>query len=308
MNLLHVSPTPHERAAISTQKIMLCVLISLMPAAIAGCILFGGKAAAVLGVSVASAIVWEALSRLLMKRPQTIADGSAAVTGLLLGLNLPSTISLTKVCIGTFVAIVIVKQLFGGLGQNFANPAIVARIVLLISFQGAMTNWRLPLTDASASATPLLSRNASYMELLMGNTAGCIGETCAIALLLGGLYLWLRGIISCAAPIGMVGTVAVCSLIFGEDPLYQILAGGLLLGAVFMATDYVTTPLTKSGKFIFGIGCGILTFVIREWGGYPEGVSFSILLMNLLTPFIDRLTALKPFGSQKQPKKAQADA
>ena len=305
MDLLHVAPTPHWRGKMTTRHIMFCVVLALLPTAIAGCLSFGRRAVMLLVVCVGSSVIWEFLCRLLMRREQTVSDLSAVVTGLLLGLNLPVDVPFWQAFVGTFTAIVVVKQLFGGLGQNFANPAIVARIVMLISFQDTMTTWRLPHSDAIASATPLVTKSASYLDLLLGNTAGCIGETCAAAILLGGLYLWLRGIISCAAPLGMIATVGFCSVLLGENPFYQVLSGGLLLGAVFMATDYVTTPITRKGKLIFGIGCGMLTVVIRFFSSaYPEGVSFSILLMNLLTPYIDRLTKRKPFGSNKRKKEA----
>ena len=305
MNLLHVSPTPHERGRMSVRHIMFCVILALLPTTIAGCITFGNRAVLLLAVCVCSSVIWEALCRILMKRDQTIGDCSAALTGLLLGLSLSPLIPIWQALVGTFTAIVVVKQLFGGLGQNFANPAATARIVMLVSFQGTMTSWLMPQSDAVISATPLVTKSENYMDLLFGNSAGCIGETCAIALILGGLYLWLRGIISCAAPVGMIATVALFSFLIGENPLYQVLSGGLLLGAIFMATDYVTTPITKNGKLIFGIGCGFLTCVIRFWGtAYPEGVSFSILLMNLLTPYIDRLTKTIPFGSVHLKKEA----
>jgi electron transport complex protein RnfD len=210
--------------------------------------------------------------------------------------------------IGSFVAIVVVKQLFGGLGQNFANPAITARIVLMVSFPAAMTNWVVPFyykesaADAVTGATPLVSGNASYLDLFLGNTGGCLGETCALALLIGGLYLAARRIISLAAPLSFIGSLAVLSAIAGADPLYEILAGGVFIGAFFMATDYATTPISTKGKIIFGLGCGIITFVIRQFGSYPEGVSFSILLMNILTPYIEQLTRNKVFGAKEAEK------
>lgn len=296
MKRMLVAASPHERRPLPTWHIMLCVLLALLPAALAGCLNFGLRAAVLLLVTTGSAILWEALCRLLMKRPQTINDLSAAVTGLLLGMNLPPDLPFWQAVLGSFIAIAVVKQLFGGLGHNFANPAIVARIVLMLSFPAAMTAFRAPHSDAVSSATPLVT-GAPLWDLFLGNTAGCIGETCAAALLLGGIYLLLRGIISPAAPVAMVGSLALCTWIAGGDVLAQILSGGLLLGAVFMATDYVTTPITAHGKFLFGIGCGCLTFVIRQYGSYPEGVSFSILLMNLLTPYIDRITMTKPFGA-----------
>lgn len=275
---------------------MLCVLISLLPTTIAGVLHFGARAGLLILCTTVSAVVFEFLCRLVMRREQTIGDLSAAVTGLLLGLNLPPDLPFWQAVVGSFVAIVIVKQLFGGLGQNFANPAIVGRIVLMLSFQSAMTSFRDTDADALTSATPLVTGTASYWDLFLGNIPGCIGETCSLALLLGGLYLLLRGIISPIIPFSYLGVFALCTLLSGGDVLYQLLSGGLLLGAFFMATDYVTTPVTGWGKFLFGAGCGALTFVIRRFGGYPEGVSFSILLMNLLTPYLDRFTRRKPFG------------
>jgi len=308
MNQLLVAASPHERAPLPTWHIMLCVLLALLPAALAGCMNFGMRALILLLVTTGSAVIFEFLCRILMKRPQTIGDLSAAVTGLLLGMNLPPDLPYWQAAIASFVAIVMVKQLFGGLGQNFANPTVVARIVLMLSFTSTMTTFRFPHTDAVSSATPLTGAEATYWDLLFGNTAGCIGETCALGLLLGGIYLCLRGIISPAAPISFIGSFALCTWIAGNNPLTQVLSGGLMLGAVFMATDYVTTPLTAKGKLLFGIGCGCLTFVIRQFGGYPEGVSFSILLMNLLTPYIDRITASRPFGTDLAKKEVQNNA
>ncbi len=304
----HIAPSPHEKSSVTTQKIMLAVLAALLPAALAGCFYFGLRAVLVLLTAIISAMTAEALCRIIMKRSQTITDGSAAVTGLLLGMNLPADMPLWQVCVGSFVAIVIVKQLFGGLGQNFANPAIVARIVLLISFQSGMTTFRAPNSDAIVSATPMVSEDATYWDLFLGNTAGCIGETCAAALLLGGIFLCLTRVILPVTPITYLGSFALCTWIGGGDVLYQLLSGGLMLGAIFMATDYVTTPITPAGKAIFGIGCGILTYLIRTFGGYPEGVSFAILLMNLLTPYIDRFTMTKAFGAAKPVRKEAADA
>ncbi len=302
----HAAPSPHEKSDITTQKIMLSVCIALLPAAIAGCFAFGYKAVLVLLTATLSAMLWEAVCRIVMKREQTVTDGSAAVTGLLLGMNVPADMPLWQVCVGSFVAIVVVKQLFGGLGQNFANPAIVARIVLLISFQEGMTTFRAPESDAIVSATPMVSGNATYWDLFLGNTAGCIGETCAAALLLGGIFLCILRVITPVTTLAYLGSFALCIFLSGGDVVYQLLAGGLMLGAIFMATDYVTTPITPLGKAIFGIGCGVLTFLIRSFGGYPEGVSFAILLMNLLTPYIDRFTPTKPFGAAEPVKQKEA--
>ena len=303
--MFKVTASPHIRDNMTTQKIMLFVIISLIPALIGGFVTFGFRALAVTVVCVASCVIFEALSRIIMKRSQTVSDLSACVTGILLAMNLPVTIPLWQAVIGSFVAVVIAKQLFGGLGQNFVNPAILARIVLMLSFTADMTTWVIPrywkenFDDIATvtSATPLVSNNASYWDLFIGNTGGCIGEVCAVGLIIGGLFLIFMKIISPVTPVAFIGTVAIAELIAGNDPVYHILSGGLLLGAFFMATDYVTTPLTSMGKLIFGIGCGIITFVIRQFGGYPEGVSFSILLMNIVTPYIDNFTAKKALGA-----------
>ena len=310
MDRLIVSPSPHQKSNMSTQGIMISVLVSLLPAVVASGIIFGLKAILVILTCVSSSLIFEYGCRLIMKKKQTISDLSAAVTGVILSLNLPATIPLWQAIIGSFIAIVIVKQLFGGLGQNFANPAITARIVLMLSFTSSMTTWVEPFfykkNDIVSSATPLVKEWVngqspfSYKELFLGTTGGCIGETCALALLIGGLYLIIRRIISPATPVAFIGSVALLAWISGGDVLYQLLSGGLILGAFFMATDYVTSPVTNKGRFIFGIGCGVITFLIRQFGSYPEGVSFSILLMNILTPYIDRFTRTKPIGTKKQ--------
>ncbi len=311
MKRLIVSPSPHDENYLKTSNIMLNVCIALVPAIIAAYIFFGLRALLLTAVCVGCCVLFEFLCRKIMKRENTIADLSAVVTGIILALNLPVTLPLWMAAIGSFVAIVIVKQLFGGLGQNFANPAITARIVLMVSFPAAMTHWVTPFfwretADAVTSATPLAlgegSALPSYLDLFLGNVGGCMGETCALALLIGGLYLAARRIISLAAPVSFIGVLALLSFISGEDPLYQILAGGVFLGAFFMATDYATTPISTKGKIVFGIGCGIITFVIRRFGSFPEGVSFSILLMNVLTPYIEQLTRTKVFGAKEAEK------
>lgn len=322
MNGLKVSPSPHRSAGLSTAKIMAMVIIALLPAAVMGCIYFGPRAAAVLLVTIASSVIFEALFNIIAKKEQTISDLSAAVTGLLLGMNLPASVPFYIPVIGSFIAIVIVKQLFGGIGQNFANPAITARIVLMVSFS-EMTSWVVPYwykngADAVTGATPLAAEwldNGSVMvspftfgQMLLGETGGCIGETCALALIIGGLFLIVTKVISPATPIAFIGTFGVLTFIYTGSltmTVYQLLAGGLMIGAFFMATDYATTPLTTSGKIVFGIGCAIITFVIRQFGNYPEGVSFSILLMNLLTPYIDRICRTHPLGAKKPEKKAK---
>lgn len=320
MNRLIVSPSPHDENYLKTSTIMLNVCIALLPALIAGCIIFGLRVLLLTAVCISSSVLFEFLCRKLMKRDNTIGDLSAVVTGLILAMNLPVTLPLWIAVIGSFVAIVIVKQLFGGIGQNFANPAITARIVLMVSFAGPMSTWMLPFeykngADAITGATPLALEHMSpqelaeigqtvpdYLELFLGKTGGCLGETCALALLIGGLYLAARKIISLAAPLSFIGSLAVLSFISGGDPLYQILAGGVFLGAFFMATDYATTPISTKGKIVFGLGCGILTFIIRQFCSYPEGVSFSILLMNVLTPYIEQLTRTKIFGAKEAEK------
>lgn len=303
MQKLTVSPSPHTHCKMTTQKIMLNVIIALCPAIISSGFIFGLRAVFLILICVSTALVWETLFNIITKKPNTISDLSAAVTGILLAFNLPPSLPFWMAAIGTFIAIVVVKCLFGGLGQNFANPAIVGRIVLMLSFTNAMTNWTLPMSlqtsDVTTGATPLVSGNAKYLDLFLGKTGGCLGETCALALIIGGLYLVIRRIISPITPLFFLLTVEIFSIAAGFDPLYQILSGGILLGAIFMATDYVTTPITMWGKVIFGIGCGIITCIIRFYASMAEGVSFSILIMNILTPYIDMITKAKPVGMSK---------
>lgn len=308
--LLTVSPSPHFKCARTTQGIMLDVIIALIPSLIASVIYFGFRALLVTVVAVVSCVLFEFLSRKVMKRENTIGDLSAVVTGMLLAFNLPSTLPIWMVVLGSLVAIVVVKQLFGGIGQNFVNPAIAARIVLMSSFAAKMTNWVVPSTissDAVTTATPLkllsegkVDELPSLWQLFIGERAGCLGETCAIAIIIGALYLFVRKVITPLIPLCFVGTVAVFTLIYGgfdvNFMLYHILSGGLLLGAVFMATDYTTSPITNTGKVIFAIGCGLITCLIRIFGNLPEGVSFSILFMNILVPHIEKLTTPKSFG------------
>ena len=304
MKKLISSVSPHINSPITTQKIMLDVVFALCPALIASAIIFGWRALLVVGVCVAVCIFSEWCFEKICKKENTITDLSAVVTGMLLAFNLPVSIPLWQAAFGSVVAIVMVKQLFGGIGQNFANPAITARIIMMTAFSGTMTTWTFP--DALSSATPLAAAVkgealTSYKDLFLGWHGGCLGETCSLAILIGGAYLLIRRVISWHTPVAFVGTVALMSLFCGKDVLYQVLAGGLLLGAFFMATDYSSTPASKSGKIIFGIGCGLITVLIRFWGNFPEGVSFSILLMNILTPYIERLTHSKPLtgGAKK---------
>ncbi len=298
-SVLLVSPSPHVRARHTTRSIMLDVIIALCPALVAAVLIFGWRALFVTAFSVSVCVISEWIFELICKRKRTIGDLSAIVTGMLLAFNLPASIPLWQVAIGASVAIVVVKQLFGGIGCNFANPAITARIVMLISFAGSMSSF-VTKADAVSSATPLSGGTMpSLLDLLLGNHGGSLGETCALALLVGGVYLVARRVITWHTPVVFIATVALFTLVIGENPIEHVLTGGLLLGAIFMATDYSTTPQTKWGKVIFGLGCGIITVLIRVYGNYPEGVSFAILFMNILTPHINTWTRRKPFGGVK---------
>ncbi|MBP3324279.1 MAG: RnfABCDGE type electron transport complex subunit D [Clostridia bacterium] len=309
MSLLTVSSSPHIRAARNTQGIMLDVIIALLPAAVAGVIIFGLNALFIILTCVISAVLSEFIFDKVVKKRNTITDLSAVVTGLLLALNLSSNVPLWQAAVGSCFAIVVVKCLFGGIGQNFANPAITARIFMLISFTDMAQSAFPTIVDSVATATPLSIASGvsegslpSLLDMLLGLRGGCIGETSTLALLIGGAYLLIRRVIYWHTPVAFIGTVFVCSFIFYGDftaTLYQIMAGGLMIGAFFMATDYATTPVSKLGKLVFGIGCGLITCLIRFWGSYPEGVSYAILLMNILTPYIEKLTAKKPFGGVK---------
>ena len=285
------------------------VLIALFPATVAGVVLFGLKALAIILVCVASAVLSEFVFNLICKKAQTVSDLSAAVTGLILALCLPTTTELWQCALGSVFAIVVVKCLFGGLGCNFANPAATARVFLLIAFAtsvggGAATVFASP--DLVASATPLElikfgndSALPSLTDMFLGNRGGAIGETCALALIVGGIYLIVRKVIYWHTPAIYIATVFALSLVIKQDitlALYEVLGGGLLIAAFFMITDYVSTPINKGGKMVFAFGCGVITVLIRFWGGYPEGVSFAILLMNILSPYIEKLCAKKPFG------------
>ena len=302
-----VKASPHIRDNSSTQKIMLDVLIALVPAIIASSIIFGARALLLIGVTAAACVAFEYLYCYLMKKPIPIGDLSAVVTGVLLAFNMPSTMPLWMAIIGAFVSIVIVKQMFGGLGHNFANPAIVGRIVLSLSFGARMTAYAYPKfeggVDALASATPLVATQHAdlpLLQLFLGVHGGVLGETCALALILGGIWLVVRKVISPTIPLTYLATVAVISLLAGQEPLVQLLSGGLMLGAIFMATDYVTSPYTFKGKLVFGLGLGIITCAIRFWATSAEGVSYAILLMNLFVPYINDLTRQKPLGGAKK--------
>lgn len=303
-----VLPSPQIRTAMTTQKIMLCVCLALLPTAIASAIIHGARALLVMLCCVVSCVMFEYITRLILKRENTISDCSAVVTGLLLSFNLPVTIPLWVCSIGSFIAIVIVKQLFGGLGQNFANPAVVARIVLTLSFTQYMTASAFEY-DGVTQATPLAAESGAYdiMQLFLGKTSGCLGETCALTLLIGAALLIYLKIISPIMPIAFLGSFALCMAVSGSNVLYQLFSGGIILGACFMATDYVTSPLTDKGKLIGGIFCGVVTFVIRQYANSPEGVSYAILLMNIITPYIDAFTAQKTFGTKRKERKAETE-
>ena len=310
MSKFYVSPSPHLRSHASTRRIVLDVIIALVPAIIASCVHFGWYPLLILAVCVAVCVASEFISRLIMKRDNTVGDLSAVVTGVLLALNLPANINPLIAAFGALAAIVVVKQMFGGLGMNFVNPALAGRIILLVSFPTAMTTWvasNFQAVDAVTSATPLAAEanTYSYLELLLGSHGGSMGETCAIALILGGVYLVIRRVISAAIPLVIMGSAALTSLVLGRDPLFELLSGGLLLGAVFMATDYVTSPITFRGKVIYGVGIGVLTVLIRQFANIPEGMSFAILLFNILTPLIENITAKKPFGAKKAKEGAE---
>ena len=305
---LIVSVSPHIYSGESSERIMWLVSLSLLPAAVAGVIIFGLSSLWVILTAVICAILTEAIIQKLRKVDLTIFDGSAALTGLLLAVCLPPTVPLWLVAVGSFVAIAIGKQAFGGLGQNIFNPALIGRAFLLVAWPTYMTTWRLPGqgVDALTGATPLASDFAGFTlrDLLLGNHGGCIGEVHIIALLAGALFLLVLGYISWHIPFSFIATVGIFTWIFGGEGFFNgqwllhILSGGLILGAFFMATDYVTSPLTNKGKLIFGFGCGLFTAIIRLWGGYPEGVCYAILLMNAATPLIDRYTKPRRFGTK----------
>lgn len=306
MSKLISAVSPHFHRQRTTQTIMLDVIIALIPAIIASVIFFGLRSLLVIADCVAVCMIAEWGFEKICKKENTLSDLSAVVTGIILALNLPVDVPVWQASLGSIIAIVVVKQLFGGIGQNFANPAATARIILMTAFSGSMTSWAVPqafqmLPDATTGATPLAmiakgetANLPSYLDMFLGNTGGCLGETSALALLLGGLYLLCRGVITWHTPVAFIGTVAVMSLVCGQDVLTQVLSGGLMIAAFFMATDYASSPATPWGKIIFGVGCGLITILIRFWGNFPEGVSFSLLIMNILTPYIEKLTRAKP--------------
>ena len=309
MEKLIASSSPHIQSKTTTQSIMRDVIIALLPAAVAGSVLFGVKAIITILVCVATTVVSEFLFNLLAKKEQTVTDLSAVVTGLILALSLPAKVDIFHCIVGSVFAIVVVKCLFGGIGCNFANPAATARVFLIIAFSASVGGATAPSVggaDLVATATPLevikLGTDAelpSLIDMFLGNRAGAIGETSALALILGGAYLIFRRVIKWQVPVIYIATVFLLSLIIKQDltlALYQVLGGSLILAAFFMITDYSTTPLNPLGKMVFAFGCGVITVLIRFWGSYPEGVSFAILLMNILSPYIEKLCTKKPFG------------
>lgn len=327
--VLILKGSPHFHGPVSTRNLMLDVIIALIPAMLAAVLIYGARTLLLLAVSIVFAVASEYISRKVMKRNNTISDLSAVVTAIILALNVPVSIPLWQLALGAVAAIVVAKQIFGGIGQNFVNPAMIARIMLVTSFGSSFSKYSTPgfmlkhgLADAvnsaetidiMSSASPLtylkegvagVAEAPSLKDMFFGlHSTAAIGETCAAAVLIGLIYLLVRGVIKIHIPLAYVGTVAVLSLLYsGFDfnfMLYQILAGGLLFGAVFMATDYATSPLTNRGKVIYGIGLGLITCLIRFWGNMPEGVSFSIILMNIFTVHIDNWTRTPIFGAKE---------
>lgn len=309
---LIVSSSPHVLDDDTTQRIMLDVVIALLPATVAAVYYFRINAAIIILLSVLTAVVSEYVYQKVTKQPVTINDLSAVVTGLLLAFNIPASAPWWMPVIGSIFAIIVVKQFYGGIGHNFMNPALAARIFLMLSWTERMTAWVAPGVDAVTTATPLSfvksatevpSNAPKLIDMLFGNTGGSLGETSALLLILGGIYLVYKGVISVQVPAIYIGTVAAITLAFGQFDIYfmmyHLLAGGLMLGAIYMATDYASGPVTPKGRIIFALGCGILTSIFRLYGAYPEGVGFSILLMNIVAPLIDRYTSPRVFGEVK---------
>lgn len=305
MDKLIVSSSPHIKDKATTSRIMLDVIIALMPTAVLSVYYFSYVSALIIVASVSSCVLFEYLFNLITKKRHTESDLSCVVTGLILAMNMPplkSSIILS--IIGAFIAIVVIKMLFGGIGQNIFNPAAAARIFLTTAFSSLMTVYVAPLTDGVTAATPLAIPKGemlpSYLDLFLGKTPGSLGETAAVTLIAGGIYLMIRKVISWEIPAIYIGTVALLSFAFGQDPLYSILAGGLMLGSIYMATDYTTSPVTRKGKIVYAAGLGLMTASIRKFGSNTEGVAFSLLTMNALVPLIDKFTVKKTFGRIKK--------
>ena len=313
-----VSGTPHVRSKESIQSIMRDVIIALVPATAAGIYYFGINALILVIAAIVSAVAFEAICQKVMKKPVTVSDLSAVVTGLLLAMNLPAAAPVWVAIVGSAFAIIFGKQLFGGLGQNFINPALAGRAFLLASYPTEMTTWSVPngleVADAATYATPLAQLKAGHLdaslgELMLGQCGGTIGETCAIALIIGGVYLLYKHVISWKIPVIYIATVAILFGVIGRHgvrmPLQEIMAGGVMLGGIFMATDYASSPVTPKGQIIFAVGAGLITYLIRTFGGYPEGVSYSILIMNCAVPLIERFTEPTIFGALPKTKEAK---
>ena len=312
-----VSGTPHVRSKESIQSIMRDVIIALVPATAAGIYYFGLRALILIVAAIISAVFFEWLYEKITKKPVTINDLSAVVTGLLLAMNLPASAPVWVAIVGSAFAIIFAKQLFGGLGQNFINPALAGRAFLLASYPTEMTTWVVPnglAADAATYATPLAqlkngALDASLKQLVMGQVGGTIGETCAIALIIGGIYLLYKHVISWKIPVIYIATVFILFAVIGRHgmrmPLQEIFAGGVMLGGIFMATDYASSPVTPKGQVIFAVGAGLLTYLIRTFGGYPEGVSYSILIMNCCVPLIERFTEPTIYGALPKTKEAK---
>ena len=313
-----VSGTPHVRSKESIQSIMRDVIIALVPATAAGIYYFGINALILVIAAIVSAVAFEAICQKVMKKPVTVSDLSAVVTGLLLAMNLPAAAPVWVAIVGSAFAIIFGKQLFGGLGQNFINPALAGRAFLLASYPTEMTTWSVPngleVADAATYATPLAQLKAGHLdaslgELVLGQCGGTIGETCAIALIIGGVYLLYKHVISWKIPVIYIATVAILFGVIGRHgvrmPLQEIMAGGVMLGGIFMATDYASSPVTPKGQIIFAVGAGLITYLIRTFGGYPEGVSYSILIMNCCVPLIERFTEPTIFGALPKTKEAK---
>ena len=333
-NNLFLSSSPHVYTGVTPRKIMLAVIIALSPSAIYGVVLYGLPALLVIAVSIATAVASEAAFRAITKQDIRVGDLSAVVTGLLVALVCPPSIPLWMVAMGSFAAIVLAKEFFGGLGANPFNPALIGRAILLMSFPAAMTSWHVPfkgISDATSGATPLnvvklggtvadvgagfveqgLSQAGDYAStlwtLFIGNRAGCIGEGSILLILVGLAFLLALRVISFVTPVAMVGTAFLASWALGMDPVFGVLSGGLLFGAAFMATDYASSPVTPLGKVIFGAGAGLITVIIRRFGGYPEGVTYGILIMNAVAPFLDKLR-VKKYGFVPPAKPAKEAA
>lgn len=305
MDKLISSSAPHIHTRSTSRNIMLDVALALLPATVAAVILYGVQALLVILTCTVSAVLAELVFNLICRKKQTVGDLSAVVTGLLLGLNLSTNVALWQCAVGAIFAIVVVKCLFGGLGHNFANPAITGRVFMLLCFSSVAGGSMPQYAELLSTATPLEMLPAgtaelpSLLDMFLGLRGGAVGEGCIVALLIGYVYLVARGVIKWYVPAAFVGVVFVCFAVATGDvvlALYEIMAGGVFIGAIFMATDYVTTPITNLGKIVFAVGCGLITFIIRYFCAYPEGVSFSILAMNILTPMIERFTARKPLG------------